>query len=173
MAQCVAYFFSRPRALDTFLPRRIRLAQACAIVDTMTSEQPPIRVVSAAVVEDGRYLITQRGEKAVLPLLWEFPGGRVEPGESDAQALTREMQHRVGAPVAVHERISETTRVYRTYTVHLSLYRCTLLPEQNPPTAMRVRDLRWVASQDFDDFAFTPADEAGMNALLFGKMQAR
>ena len=46
-----------------------------------------IRVVAGVIERGGRYLITQRRATAVLPLLWEFPGGRVEPGESDAQAL--------------------------------------------------------------------------------------
>ena len=50
-----------------------------------------ITVVSAAIIREGRYLITQRNEHAMLPLLWEFPGGRVEDGESDEEALVREL----------------------------------------------------------------------------------
>ena len=52
--------------------------------------QTSIRVVAAVIQDDGKYLITQRRENASLPLLWEFPGGRVEPGETDAAALQRE-----------------------------------------------------------------------------------
>ena len=56
-----------------------------------------IRVVAAVVELEGRYLITQRRSTAVLPLLWEFPGGRVEDGETDAHALKREVRHRLGS----------------------------------------------------------------------------
>ena len=52
-----------------------------------------IRVVAAVLSRDGRYLITQRRPTAALPLLWEFPGGRVEPGESDSDALKREIRN--------------------------------------------------------------------------------
>ena len=52
-------------------------------------EKPHVRVVAAEIQRDGLYLITQRRESAVLPLLWEFPGGRVEEGEADAEALRR------------------------------------------------------------------------------------
>jgi 8-oxo-dGTP diphosphatase len=51
-----------------------------------------IRVVGAMIEKDGRYLITQRSPTASLPLLWEFPGGRVEPGETDEAALARELE---------------------------------------------------------------------------------
>src|SRR5258708_36372323 len=54
-----------------------------------------IRVVAAVLEKDGRYLITQRRAAAVLALMWEFPGGRVEDGETDAQALKREVRHRL------------------------------------------------------------------------------
>ncbi|MEC8423914.1 MAG: NUDIX domain-containing protein, partial [Myxococcota bacterium] len=53
--------------------------------------KPHIRVVAAEIVRDGRFLITQRRPEATMPLLWEFPGGRVEEGETDAAALAREL----------------------------------------------------------------------------------
>ena len=60
-----------------------------------------IRVVAAVIEHDGRYLITQRNANAVLPLLWEFPGGRVEPGESETGCLLREVKGRIGVEVVV------------------------------------------------------------------------
>ena len=83
-------------------------------------ERKTIRVVAAVVSRDGRYLITQRRETAVLPLLWEFPGGRVEPGEDDEAALVREMQERLGANVRVGTLISYVRHVYERYTVDLA-----------------------------------------------------
>jgi 8-oxo-dGTP diphosphatase len=123
-----------------------------------------IRVVAAVVERDGRYLITQRRAAAVLPLLWEFPGGRVEPGETDGQALKREVMHRLGADIDVGKLISFVSHPYEHYVVDLFLYECQLLRE-NLETR-NVSAYRWVASADFDQYPFTPADEASMNKLL-------
>jgi 8-oxo-dGTP diphosphatase len=128
------------------------------------SHHPTIRVVAAVVEREGRYLITQRRASAVLPLLWEFPGGRVEAGESDPEALKRELRHRLGASIEVGKLISFVSHPYEHYTVDLFLYECTLASETLNPVA--VSAFRWVASGEFDQFAFTPADEASMSKLL-------
>lgn len=129
------------------------------------SDRKTIRVVGAVIERDGRYLITQRRPNAVLPLLWEFPGGRVEDGESDASALAREIDHRLGVAIDVRQPwICFRTHPYEHYTVDLYLYECTLLDEDLEPRA--VQDFRWVTSEEFDDYPFTPVDEASMNKLL-------
>ncbi|HSY24389.1 MAG TPA: (deoxy)nucleoside triphosphate pyrophosphohydrolase [Polyangiaceae bacterium] len=127
---------------------------------------PPrtIRVVAAVLEKDGRYLITQRRTTAVLPLLWEFPGGRVEDGESDAEALKREMHHRLGAQVTVGKLISFASHPYEHYVVDLFLYECVLLGATLD--ARNVHAYQWVTSAEFDKYPFTPADEASMNKLL-------
>ena len=74
-----------------------------------------IRVVGAMIERDGRYLITQRPPKATLPLLWEFPGGRVEPGETDEEALARELREEMAIAVAVGERVIHVEHAYESY----------------------------------------------------------
>lgn len=130
------------------------------------TDQPrkTIRVVAAVVERNGRYLITQRRAEAVLPNLWEFPGGRVEGDETDAEALVRELQHRLGANASPRELISYVKYPYEKYTVELYLYACDLDDVELACNA--VQDFRWVTSGEFDRFGFTPADEASMNALL-------
>lgn len=123
-----------------------------------------IRVVSAAIMRDGRYLITQRQEKAVLPLLWEFPGGKVEPAETDEVALARELRERLKVEASVAEHISATEREYDKYVVELHLYRCDIGSAE--PRIGNIRDLRWVTSSECASYEFTPADEASMDALL-------
>jgi 8-oxo-dGTP diphosphatase len=123
-----------------------------------------IRVVAAVLERDGRYLITQRRATAVLPLMWEFPGGRVEPGETDGQALKREVLHRLGAEIEVGKLISFVSHPYEHYVVDLFLYECRLLSEQME--TRNVSAYRWVASSEFDQYPFTPADEASMTKLL-------
>jgi 8-oxo-dGTP diphosphatase len=123
-----------------------------------------IRVVAAVLERDGRYLITQRRATAVLPLMWEFPGGRVETGETDVQALKREVMHRLGADIECGKLISFVSHPYEHYVVDLFLYECRLLAERLENRA--VSGFKWVASADFDQYPFTPADEASMNKLL-------
>ena len=122
-----------------------------------------MRVVAAVIEADGRYLITQRRAAAVLPGLWEFPGGRVEEGESDQRALGREIRERLDAEVRVAEMISFVRHPYAHYTVDLYLYQCELLSDVR---AAAVQDVRWIPSDQFEDYEFTPADEASMNQLL-------
>ncbi len=123
-----------------------------------------VRVVAALVEEAGSYLITQRRPAAVLPLLWEFPGGRVEEGESDAEALERELLHRLGVHVETGKLISFVRHPYERYTVELHLYECKLASGR--PEKRNVHDFAWVQSDEFEHYDFTPADEMSMSKLL-------
>ena len=123
-----------------------------------------IRVVAAVIDDGGRYLITQRRPTAVLPLLWEFPGGRVEESETDATALQREVRHRLGVDIQVGQLISFVSHPYERYTVDLYLYDCRIT--EGEPKPLAVHDFKWVKSSEFDKYPFTPADEASMNKLL-------
>lgn len=124
-----------------------------------------LRVVAAVIEREGRYLITQRRPTAVLPLLWEFPGGRVEDGETDAIALAREMQHRLGVEIEVGQLISFVRHPYERYVVDLYLYECKFTGSREP-AALNVNAFQWVSSGDFEKYPFTPADEASMAKLL-------
>ena len=123
-----------------------------------------IRVVAAVISREGRYLITQRRAKAALPLLWEFPGGRVEPGERDVDALRREIRHRLAVEVDIGELISYVHHPYENYAVDLYLYEGRLL--EGEPSAQNVHAFDWVKSEDFERYEFTPADEVSMTKLL-------
>lgn len=124
-----------------------------------------IRVVAAVIARDGRYLITQRNAGAVLPLLWEFPGGRVEDGETDQQALAREVELRIGVTPVVGEALGEHLHQYAEYDVAMTLFGCTL-PDDREPYPATVNDLRWVTSRELLDYDFPPADEKTMSKLL-------
>ncbi len=123
-----------------------------------------IRVVAAVIEREGKYLITQRRPEAVLPLLWEFPGGRVEEGEPDADALRREMGERLDADIVVGEELATSVHEYTGYTVTLVVYRASLLSEELQPK--HVNAFHWIASEEFDKYDFPPADQATMDKLL-------
>ena len=126
---------------------------------------PHLRVVAAVVARNERYLITQRRPSAVLAGLWEFPGGRVEEGENDAEALRREVRERVGVDVTVGVCIGRRTHDYDGYSVDLVLYQATIVGAVEPK-AVRVADCRWVTSGEFEKYRFPAADQATMDLLL-------
>jgi 8-oxo-dGTP diphosphatase len=113
-----------------------------------------IRVVAAEIERGGAYLITQRRPEATMPLLWEFPGGRVESGESDAAALRRELKEEMGIEVVVGELSMQVSHEYPQYTV------------DDEPHKLRVHDLRWVLPEDFDQYEFPGADQRTVEELL-------
>jgi 8-oxo-dGTP diphosphatase len=123
-----------------------------------------IRVVGAMIEKDGRYLITQRPPSATLPLLWEFPGGRVEPGESDPQALARELSEEMGIEVTVGDRVIHVEHAYEGYDIDFCVYRCRLVA--GPIQHRRVHDHRWVRPDELDQYEFPPADEKSIAKLL-------
>ncbi len=127
-------------------------------------EKRTIHVVSAAIERDGAYLITQRLEKAVFPLLWEFPGGKIEEGESKEEALARELEYRLGIKPTVEGLLTETRRSYPNYDIVLYLLGCSIGDQE--PKALTVRDLKWVDSTKMGDFEFVPADADSMDKLL-------
>src|SRR5262245_31118350 len=122
------------------------------------------RVVAAVIHRAGRYLITQRRPKAVLPLLWEFPGGKVEDGETDEQALVREVRERIGVEVKVGKELRRVVHPYSSYTVELHVYECALLSDDVRP--LRVNDVRWVLPAELDRYEFPGADQHTVDQLL-------
>ena len=126
-----------------------------------------IRVVGAMLQNDaGRYLITQRPPKASLPLLWEFPGGRVEEGESDAQALAREIREEMGVEVSVLEQAMHTHHEYPHYDIDFRVFHCRLKDAQATIQHLRVQDHRWVALEEMSQYKFPDADAKTLAKLL-------
>lgn len=125
-----------------------------------------IRVVAAMLEQDGRYLITQRRPGGSLPLLWEFPGGRVEEGETDQSALARELREEMEIEVEVKERVMLVHHSYSTYDIDFAVYRCALKAGSPAIAHERVHDHRWVRPQELDRYQFPPADEKTIAQLL-------
>ena len=126
---------------------------------------PHIRVVAAEIERDGRYLITQRRPEAALPLLWEFPGGRVQEGESDTDALRRTVRDRLDVGAQVGHRVLHVTHTYDRYALDMVVYRSALV---GTPRAARVNEFRWVRPDEFSQYRFPGADQLTVDALLAG-----
>jgi len=129
----------------------------------MPVSKPRIRVVAARIERDGRFLITQRNPHAVLPLLWEFPGGRVEAGESDRDALARELEEKVGIAIEIGELSMSVSHEYDRYHLDMQVYCATTVDQ---PIPKEVYTVRWVAPAEFEAYAFPSADQQTVDALL-------
>jgi len=123
-----------------------------------------IRVVAAMIEEEGRYLITQRRPKASLPLLWEFPGGRVEGGESDQQALVRELDEEMAIDVVVEEIEVSVDHSYPDYDIEFRVYRARRVGGEIQH--LGVHDHRWVLPHELDQYDFPGVDERSVAMLI-------
>lgn len=115
-----------------------------------------IRVVAAVLVRDGRVLAAKRAAHKREGGLWELPGGKVEPGESDADALVRELREELGVEVRVEGPVGESEHAYAHGAVRLVALRCALVSGE--PRPIDHAELRWLAADELGTVAWAPAD---------------
>ena len=116
----------------------------------------PIDVAAALIFDHGKLLITQRRPDDHLPNLWEFPGGKVEPGETFQSCLVREIREELGIEISVCDLVEDLTHSYPEKTVRLCFYRCALISGEARP--IHVQDLRWITREELKQYAFPAAD---------------
>jgi 8-oxo-dGTP diphosphatase len=112
-------------------------------------------VVAAAIERDGRYLAARRTRPADVAGRWEFPGGKIEPGETDEEALAREIREELGVEIAVGQRIPGEWTLHGDLVLHL--YVATLTDGEPAPLEQH-DEIRWVRPADFDDVDWLPSD---------------
>ena len=120
---------------------------------------PLLIEVTAALIQDeyGRYLITQRRRGTHLEGLWEFPGGKRDPGESLESCLQRELEEELGATFSIGEPIETVEWSYPDRTVVIHFFRCRL--ESGEIAPQEDQAMEWVASERLDAYAFPPRSE--------------
>jgi 8-oxo-dGTP diphosphatase len=123
----------------------------------------PRLIVGAAIVADGRVLACERSEPPEMAGRWEFPGGKVEPGESDADALIRECEEELGVPVEVGEQVGPDVPLAGGRSV-LRVYLARLVGTVQP-RPLEHAALRWLAAGELDDVPWLPADAPIVAAL--------
>lgn len=114
-----------------------------------------IVVVGAVMLREGLVLCAQRGTGA-LAGFWEFPGGKIEPGETPETALVREIDEELRCRIAVGDEVATTTHKYDFGIVALTTFWCTLVEGTPQPTEHS--ELRWVSPDDLDLLTWAPAD---------------
>ncbi len=129
--------------------------------DQVPNQLPHLIVVAGALIHDGSLLVAQRARPPELAGLWELPGGKVAPGETDAVALARELREELGIGVAVGARLGSDVALSATST--LRAYLVTQVHGALQPNDHRA--LRWVGAYDIAHLPWVPADTAWIPQL--------
>ncbi|AZP03920.1 (deoxy)nucleoside triphosphate pyrophosphohydrolase [Jeotgalibaca ciconiae] len=115
-----------------------------------------IHVVGAVIESDKKVLCAQRGPGRSLEYLWEFPGGKIDPGETDKQALEREIREELLCEIEVKDKITTTRYEYDFGIVHLTTFQCDLIT--GTPRLTEHVDVKWLSMSELDTLKWAPAD---------------
>jgi 8-oxo-dGTP diphosphatase len=121
-------------------------------------------VVAALIWRDGRFLICQRPAHKARGLLWEFVGGKVEPGETKEAALIRECREELAIELTVGDLFMEVDHVYPDITIRLSLFHATIA--EGTPQMLEHNDIQWILPRQIPGYDFCPADEEILKKIL-------
>ena len=113
-------------------------------------------VVAALIWDGNRFMACQRPAHKTRGLLWEFVGGKVEPGETREEALIRECREELAVTLSVGDVFMEVTHEYPDMTVHLTLFHATIA--EGIPQKLEHNDIRWITAAQIPDYDFCPAD---------------
>ena len=115
-----------------------------------------IEVVAALIWDKDKFMICQRPANKARALLWEFVGGKVEPGETKKQALIRECQEELAVTLLVGDVFMDVVHEYPDITVHLTLFNATIA--EGVPQKLEHNDIQWIRVSEIDNYDFCPAD---------------
>ena len=134
----------------------ITVRRSSALVLIQKKEEAPVDVVAALIWEKDKFLICQRPANKARALLWEFVGGKVEPGERFPRALQRECVEELAVNVEVGDQFMQVVHEYPDILIRLTLFHCTI--PSGYPQALEHNDIRWIHPSEIDDYVFCPAD---------------
>ena len=115
-----------------------------------------VEVVAALIWDQNRFMICQRPAHKARGLLWEFVGGKVEPGETKEQALIRECREELAVTLDVGKVFIDVVHEYPDLTVHLTLFHATI--REGVPWKLEHNDIRWITVDEIEQYEFCPAD---------------
>ena len=115
-----------------------------------------VYVVAGAIIKDNKVFAAQRGNKGETKFKWEFPGGKIEVGETPEQALERELWEELKIKVKAYELITSIVDEYETQILHIDTYRCELV--EGEPTLTEHINKAWSTKEELDNLKFSDAD---------------
>ena len=123
-----------------------------------------INVIGAIIYSDNKILCAQRSENMSLPLKWEFPGGKIENGETEKDALIREIKEEMKCDLIVGDKVTTTTYEYDFGIVNLTTYKCKL--NNKKPTLTEHKEIKWVGKNELDKLEWAPADVPAVRRII-------
>lgn len=115
-----------------------------------------VEVVAALIWKNGKFMICQRPAHKARGLLWEFVGGKAEPGETKEQALVRECREELAVTVAVQDEFMSLVHEYPDITIHLTVFNAYIA--EGVPQLLEHNDIRWIPPKEIKNYDFCPAD---------------
>ena len=123
-----------------------------------------VEVVAALIWDNDKFMICQRPADKARALLWEFVGGKVEPGETKEQALIRECREELAIMLSVGEVFMDVIHEYPDITVHLTLFSATIA--DGIPQKLEHNDIQWITPKEIPNYEFCPADEEILKRII-------
>lgn len=127
-----------------------------------------IEVVAALIWDKDRFLICQRPKKKARGLLWEYVGGKVEPGETKQEALIRECREELDVTITVGDVFMDVVHEYPDITVHLTLFHASIA--EGTIRLLEHNAIAWITPAEIPDYDFCPADEDINKQIIKGKL---
>ena len=123
-----------------------------------------VEVVAALIWDEEKFMICQRPANKARALLWEFVGGKVEPGETKEQALIRECREELNVLLSVSDVFMYVVHEYPDLTVHLTLFNATIA--EGEPQKLEHNDIQWITPSEILNYEFCPADEEILKKII-------
>lgn len=123
-----------------------------------------VEVVAALIWDKDKFMICQRPAHKARGLLWEFVGGKVEPGETKEQALIRECQEELAITLSVGDVFMDVVHVYPDINVHLTLFNATIA--EGVPQRLEHNDIKWITTEEIPNYVFCPADKEILQKII-------
>lgn len=124
-----------------------------------------IQVTAAIIQRDGKLLICQRPIGKHCELLWEFPGGKIESGETPEECLIRECREELDCTVEIEQAVQEIKYEYSDITVNVHFYLCKLLDGE--PSCIEHNDIKWHTLDEIAELTLCPADKILLNFVAY------
>lgn len=122
-----------------------------------------IEVTAAVIRQDDKFLICQRAPEKSCGLLWEFPGGKIEPGETGEACIVRECREELGVEVFVERELEELYQEYPEQIVHLYFYLCQI--KNGVVDRREHKAIAWITKDQIESYMFCPADKKFLERL--------